>query len=167
VQRVQAHPQKFWFVENPGKIPENPNNLPKYLGKIPENLGKNGAQGLQKNKWRPFLEITPQKGRQKLHDNCLGEFGKIWSKNLCTTKNSLARSPMILGQYSFRPIVKVPCDYYEVVIHGINSQQRCLKWEQCNNKCFSLIFCIWIVALTINKLIHLTPQAAPENVIVI
>ena len=27
---VQAHPQKFWFAENLGKIPENP--------------GKNGAQ---------------------------------------------------------------------------------------------------------------------------
>ena len=67
---VQAHPQKFLFVEYPGKIPENlgkipenPNKIPKYLGKIPENLGKNGAhrclpskkgaQGLQKNK--PFF----------------------------------------------------------------------------------------------------------------
>jgi len=27
----------------------------KILGKIPENLGENGAQGLQKNKRRPFL----------------------------------------------------------------------------------------------------------------
>jgi len=23
VQEVQVHPQKFWFVENSGKIPEN------------------------------------------------------------------------------------------------------------------------------------------------
>jgi len=40
VQGVQAHPQKFWFGENPGKIHGN-------LGKISENLqylGKNGAQ---------------------------------------------------------------------------------------------------------------------------
>jgi len=58
VQGLQAHPQTFWYVENPGKIlenlgkifenlgkiPENPNKLPKCLGRIPENLGKNGAQ---------------------------------------------------------------------------------------------------------------------------
>jgi len=65
VRRVQAHPQKFWFVENQGKIPENLNKIPKYLGKIPENLGKNGtqrcltsktvAQGLQINKRKPFF----------------------------------------------------------------------------------------------------------------
>ena len=34
---VKAHPQKFWFVENPSKIPEN-------LGKISENPDKNGPQ---------------------------------------------------------------------------------------------------------------------------
>jgi len=39
---VQEYPQKFLFVENPGKISEN-------LSKIPENQGKNGAQRLQKN----------------------------------------------------------------------------------------------------------------------
>jgi len=54
--------QNLWKF---GKIPENPNKIPKYLGKIPENLGKNGAQrcltlnngaqGLQKNRWRPFF----------------------------------------------------------------------------------------------------------------
>jgi len=43
---------------------ENPNKIPKYLRKIPENrckndaqrclTSKNGAQALQKNKWRPF-----------------------------------------------------------------------------------------------------------------
>jgi len=53
------------ILENLGKIPEDPNKIPKYLGKIPENLGKNGtqrcltskngAQGLQKNKWRQFF----------------------------------------------------------------------------------------------------------------
>jgi len=54
VQGVQEQPQKFWFAENPGKIPknvgknfenfgeasENSNKIPKYLGKTPENLGK-------------------------------------------------------------------------------------------------------------------------------
>jgi len=44
--RMQAHPQKFWCGENPGKIPENRQirrNLSKIcenLGKTPENLGK-------------------------------------------------------------------------------------------------------------------------------
>jgi len=51
VQGVQAHPQKLWFVANPGKIPEKNGKFPENLGKIPENLGKtpknpgkNGAQ---------------------------------------------------------------------------------------------------------------------------
>jgi len=44
VQGVQVHPQKFWFIENLGKIPENPDKIPYYLGKILENLSKNGAQ---------------------------------------------------------------------------------------------------------------------------
>jgi len=78
VQGMQAHPQTFLFVENParisenvGKIPENPNKIPKYLDKIPENLGengarrcltsRNGAQGLQKNKWRPFFGCHTKK----------------------------------------------------------------------------------------------------------
>jgi len=114
-QRVQAHPQKFWFVENPGKIPENlgnipenPKKIPKYLGKIPENLGKNGAQRcltstngvpvLQKSsKWRPFIWRSHHKnGRQKLHDNFLGKFGKIWAKILCTRKNLLFPTTMLM-----------------------------------------------------------------------
>jgi len=40
-----AHPQKFWFAENLGKIPENPvkNGAQRRL------ISKNGAQGVQKN----------------------------------------------------------------------------------------------------------------------
>ena len=55
---VQAHPQKFWFVENPHQIPEKPDKIRKILvkicenvrkisenlGKLPENTGKNGPQ---------------------------------------------------------------------------------------------------------------------------
>jgi len=37
--RVQAHPQKFWFAENLGKIPENP--------------GKNGTQRCLLQKMAP------------------------------------------------------------------------------------------------------------------
>jgi len=34
-----------------------------------------------------FLEITPKNSPQKLEDNFLGKFGKIWAKILCTRKN--------------------------------------------------------------------------------
>ena len=96
---VKANLQKFWFVENPRKIPENwgkisenPNKSLIYLDKIPENLGKNGANVVwlwkmalkvcRKNKWRPFLLRSHHKtGRQKLHDNFLGKFGNIWAKS--------------------------------------------------------------------------------------
>ena len=111
VQGVQVHHQNFWFVKNVskipqnpgkipqnlGKIPENPNKTSKYLGKISENLGKNGpqrsstskngAQRLQKNKWRPCLDIAPQNGRQKLCDNLLGRFWKNLGKNLLHPQN--------------------------------------------------------------------------------
>jgi len=103
---VQVHPQTFLFVENPGKIPENLRKIPENPSKTPENLGKNGAQrcltskngaqGLQKNKWRPFCWRSHQKnGRQKLHDNFLGKFGKFCAKILCTPKNLLAPTPML------------------------------------------------------------------------
>ena len=79
---LQTHPQKFWFVENPDKIPENP--------------GKNGAQRLQKNKGRPFLERSLQKTSSwslwekilKSH-NFTSKFGKIRAKILRTSKNLL------------------------------------------------------------------------------
>ena len=51
VQWVQAQPQKVLFAENLGK-----NATKSCL------TSKNGAQGLQKNTWRPFLEVTPKKG---------------------------------------------------------------------------------------------------------
>ena len=104
---VQAHPQKFWFVENPGKIYEN-------LGKVPENLGKNGAQlCLTSNWWRPtlggekqrkaFLEVTPKKicsswslwkkiCRQMPHNNFSGKFREIRAKILRTPKILFAPS---------------------------------------------------------------------------
>ena len=68
-ERGTAYPQKFWFVENPGKIPEN--------------LGKNGAQRCLTSKMAPnvfiktsedhFLDVTPKNGRKMLHDNFLGK----------------------------------------------------------------------------------------------
>ena len=76
LEGLQAHPQKFWFVENLGKSPENP-------GKSRAQhclTSKNGAQGLHKNTWGPFLEVTPKRGR---HDLCGRKLvGKTWPKNL-------------------------------------------------------------------------------------
>jgi len=43
-QGVQAHLQRFLFVENLGKIPKNLGKTSENLAKIPENPGKNGAQ---------------------------------------------------------------------------------------------------------------------------
>ena len=37
---VQVHPQKFWFVENSGKITENLGKIPENLGNIPKILAK-------------------------------------------------------------------------------------------------------------------------------
>ena len=52
---------------------------------------KNGAQGLQKNTWRPFLEVTQKKGLDDLSwrkiagksctNNFSGKFGDMWAKN--------------------------------------------------------------------------------------
>jgi len=82
---MQAHPQKFRFVENPdkipqnvvknsedlSKIPENPNKIPKYLDKIPENLGeiapnvvwlqKMWSKVCRKTSKDHFWGVTPQK----------------------------------------------------------------------------------------------------------
>jgi len=103
VQGVQAHHQKFWFVENLGKIL-------KCLGKIPENLGrngshrcltsKNGTQHLQKNKWRPFW-----RWHQKGLNNLCGR--KFLGKSHATTfRASLGK----FGQKSFAPS-KFACSY--------------------------------------------------------
>jgi len=54
---VQAHPQKFRFVENLGKISENVGKTSKNPDKIPENLSKNGDQWLQKNTLRPLFQV--------------------------------------------------------------------------------------------------------------
>jgi len=90
---MQAHHQKFRFVENSGKIPE-------ILCKIPENLGKNDAQPCFDFKiWRPtftdkqtktlFLEVTQKKllmvfvGENLLwakNAQLLGKFGEIRAK---------------------------------------------------------------------------------------
>ena len=75
VQRLQAQPQKYWFAENLEKSHENSdkNSFQRCL------TSKNGAQRLHKNTWRPFLEVTLNRG---LHDLCRRNFvGKSCTKN--------------------------------------------------------------------------------------
>jgi len=84
VQGVQAHSQKLWFIENPGKFPEKSSKISENLGKISSNLGKNGAQcltsknaaqRLQKNKWRPFFGGRTKIRSTKVARQC---FGQVW-----------------------------------------------------------------------------------------
>jgi len=72
---VQAHPQKFPFVKNLGKIPENPGkNDTQHCLTL-----KNGAQHLQKTNEDLFSEVTPKKD---LHDFCGKKFaGKSHATN--------------------------------------------------------------------------------------
>jgi len=85
---VQAHPQKFWFVENPGK-----NGAQRFL------ILKNCAQRLQKNTSRPFLlsEVIPKKG---LHDLRRRQFvGKTRTKTFWASLRKF-------GRKSFAPPAK-------------------------------------------------------------
>ena len=109
VQGVQAHPQKFWFVEKPGKIRENlgkiyenVRKIPEHLGKLPENTGKNGACRIT---WRRFFwGVIPKKGlhdlcgrkysHKKFPENFLGKFGENRAKIFRTPKYSPAPTPM-------------------------------------------------------------------------
>jgi len=102
VQEVQAHPQKFWFGENPGKIRGNLGKICESLREIPENMGKNNAQhgliwkklapNVRRITWKSFLEVVPKK--------CLNE------KNICRKSDqkifrwSLGK----YGQKSFAPL---------------------------------------------------------------
>jgi len=86
---VQAQPQKFLFVENPGKIPEN--------------LGKKGAQHWQEHRRERahevlFLEVIPKKD---LHDLCGRRF--VGESRTKTFRASF-------GQKSFAP-PKFTCSY--------------------------------------------------------
>jgi len=71
---MKAHPQSFdcWKSgQNPWKCGQHPRKsgqnpwksekIPKHLCKITEIQGKNGAQCLQKNKWRPYFWRSYQK----------------------------------------------------------------------------------------------------------
>jgi len=84
VQGLQAHPQKFWFVENLAKSPENPGENGAQLCLTT----KNGTQGLHKNPWRPFFggytkkrpsrPLWEKSCRQKLLRKL---FGQVWGNS--------------------------------------------------------------------------------------
>jgi len=120
VQEVQAPPQQFRFVKNPGKIsqnlskileslgkiPENTCEIPKCVDKIPENLGKKWcptlfdiqkmAPNVCEKTNKSFFQSSHQK-RSSVHDFC-GK--KFVSKSRTTTfRTSLGKS----GQKSYAP----------------------------------------------------------------
>ena len=119
VQGVQAHPQKFWFCENPGKICGNMGKVCENLCKITEiwanskNTSKNGAQLVWLKKWRPTcFEKTAPKSHEdsflviwstvfmrkysykKWPKTFSSKFGKIRPKILRTLKKLPAPTPM-------------------------------------------------------------------------
>ena len=92
---MQAHLRKFWFGENPDKIPENSGTNRENLGKIfknlqkiPENMGKNGAQlcliwkyGTQRLEVQPKKVFIRKYSDKMLSKNFSGKFGKFGQKS--------------------------------------------------------------------------------------
>ena len=71
----QAHPQKFWFAENLGNIPENPREN----GAQPCLTSKNGAREVCRKSYEDLFWRSHQIG---LHDLCGRAFvGKSCTKN--------------------------------------------------------------------------------------
>jgi len=129
---VQARTQKFWFAENLGNILDNSRKM------VPDVawLQKNCAKGLQKNTWRPFLEVTPKKVvmifvekicRKKLHKTLFGEVWENSGKNPSQTQKMCLLlhlwwkgtsghvAPLLKGQRDECPrhasIFRRPCAY--------------------------------------------------------
>jgi len=92
---VQAHPQKFWFVENPDR-----NGTQRCL------ISKTDARGLQKNTWRSFFFFLQKICKQKSHKNCSGNFGEIQAKSFAPPKIRLllrhGRNDQKLDLFCFR-----------------------------------------------------------------
>ena len=82
------HPQRFWFGENPWKVPEDPWKIRGNLGKLPDKTGKNGAQRVwfEKNgakiSWRPFIRKTGKNGKiaQTLAQICAKVAQKVFGQ---------------------------------------------------------------------------------------
>ena len=90
VQGVKAHPQKLWFVENPGKIPENLSKIPEHP-KIPRPNPWNSGQKcrptlLDFKQWHPVFaekQVETIFWRKTVGKSCtttfwasVGEFGQ-------------------------------------------------------------------------------------------
>jgi len=84
----KAHPQKFWFVENLGKIYEKFAKYLKIRMKMAPNVGR--------TTWRLFLDVIPNMicvGRNT-HTNSLGKFGQksLTSPKICLLHLCLSRT---------------------------------------------------------------------------
>ena len=109
VQGVKEHLQKFWFVENPGKVHENPlkseqnlwkcSQIPEILGELPKNaeklapnvvwLWKIGTQCGKNHRKTFFSEVNPN-----MMKSAHKEWGEIRAKIFRTPKNLPAPTPM-------------------------------------------------------------------------
>ena len=85
MQGVQAHPQKFWFGENPGKIPRTLGKICENLRKIPKNLGKL-LENTSKMATNVF-SFEKNGGQYGLHEKIFAQkvvqnfFGQVWGKS--------------------------------------------------------------------------------------
>jgi len=88
---VQAHTQKFWFVENPGK--NGAYRLTSFLKTFMEVTHNNFC--VISNLKKSSLSLWDKNCRQMPHKNFSGKFGEIQAKILLTPKNLPASTPVV------------------------------------------------------------------------
>ena len=142
----QAHPQKFWFAENLGNIPENPREN----GAQPCLTLKHCAQGLQKITWmKTFFGGHTKKGlhdllgRESVGQTCTKSFreslGKFGQKSFVTPKiflllnlwwkgTSAPVAPLLKGQRDECPChastFRRPCAYNRHALYSLKSHKN-------------------------------------------
>ena len=91
------------FGQNPWKSEQNPQISRKNLWKFGQKwrpmllyFKKLSPNVCRKTSEDHFLKGHTKKRSAKVAQNFLGQFGKIWAKILCTPKNLIAPTPMIL-----------------------------------------------------------------------
>jgi len=107
---VQVHPQKFWFGENPGKIPQNTDKIVEIWAKYVKTFVKPliiSANSLKiRAKMAPIVLWFEKNGDQitwrlfscvgrDIFWSFLGKFGKFWAKIFRTPKNLPAPAPIL------------------------------------------------------------------------
>ena len=134
--RGTSAPAKVWFDENLGKILETP-------GKDGAQSCLSlqiGAQGLHKNTWRPFFEVTPKKVFLSLREKiCKQEtFRQVWGnlgknsshlQKLACCYNCVKAPPLPLspfwkvrrGMPRHASILRRPCAYCFTYTHSLCS----------------------------------------------